>query len=258
MPFLIAQPRNGTEIRAIIIAANELGWDVYEAPSGWRLEQDLLTSGKVGVPYGSQTFCEVISQQMGWTLRFNPLDWLAKIDPKYLQRDVQFMTLAEAKKLKETKFIKPADDKVFPAAVYPPSTLDNDKQYSLLWSVHEIIPPDSPTLVSDVVTFVSEYRCFVRDQKVITCSCYLMRGEINNPRNWEKGADEVVTYLNDALADSVRSEPAVIDVGILPDGTKAIIESNQAWASGIYGCDLAGVLEVLEASCYIQEHNGKS
>lgn len=66
--ILITQPRVGTahnEILALQIAAKELGWDVLSAPSGWRLDEDLAKSGIKGVPYGSQTFCEVIAQQMG-------------------------------------------------------------------------------------------------------------------------------------------------------------------------------------------------
>lgn len=238
--LLLAQPRNGSEIRALIVAAHELGWEVIEAPSGWRLEEELTNSGKAGVPYGSQTFGEVIAQQMNWKLRFNSLDWLAKIDQEYLGRKVEFMTLAQAMQLLETKFIKPADDKVFMAKVYEPGELNP----------HEVVPRDTPVLVSDPVKFVSEYRCFVKDKKVITCSCYIMNGEINEPRNWFKGSDAVAEHLTKLLTrDIITSEPAVIDLGYLDTGELVIIESNQAWASGIYGCDLAGVLEVLSVAC---------
>jgi hypothetical protein len=240
--LLLAQPRNGSEIRALIVAAHELGWEVIEAPSGWRLEEELTSSGKVGVPYGSQTFCEVISQQMNWQLKFNPLDWLAKIDRQYLGRKVEFMTLAQAMQLSEPKFVKPADDKVFPAKVYYPG-IDS-------LTPHEIIPRDTPVLVSDPVQFVSEYRCFVKDKQVVTCSCYIMDGEINEPRNWFKRSEIVAAHLTKLLAcDIIQSAPAVVDLGYLNTGELVIIESNQAWASGIYGCDLAGVLDTLSVAC---------
>src|SRR5574338_1599603 len=106
--ILITQPRVGTshnEILALQIAAKEMGWEVLPAPSGWRLDEELTKSGKKGVPYGSQTFCVVIAQQMGWTLKQNSFDWLAKIHPFFLKRKVEFMTLGEAKKIQETKFI---------------------------------------------------------------------------------------------------------------------------------------------------------
>src|SRR5271170_3418087 len=136
--LLITQPRVGTaygEILALQIAARERGWDVLPAPPGWRLDEDLIKSGVKGVPYGSQTFCEVIAMQMNWTLKANPHNWLSTLPEPYLKRKVDFMTLAEAKLLKETKFIKPADDKVFAAAVYSPGTLNT----------HESVPNDTPT-----------------------------------------------------------------------------------------------------------------
>src|SRR6202034_4601671 len=97
--ILITQPRVGTshnEILALQMAARSRGWDVLSAPGGWRLDEELIASKAVGVPYGSQTFCEVIAQQMGWQLKANPFDWLAKVPEFYLKRKVQFMTLGEA------------------------------------------------------------------------------------------------------------------------------------------------------------------
>src|SRR5277367_2979877 len=161
--ILITQPRVGTaynEIIALHYAARELGWDVLPAPSGWRLEDDLIKSGVKGVPYGSQTFCEVIAQQMNWTLKANSFDWLAKLHPAYLKRKVEFMTLGDAKKLTERKFIKPADDKCFDAQVYEPGS----------FKPHELIANDYPVLVSDPVEFDLEYRTFVDGKKVLTWS----------------------------------------------------------------------------------------
>lgn len=244
--LLITQPRAGTshnEILALQIAARERGWDVLPASMGWRLDEDLIKSGVKGVPYGSQTFCEVIAMQMNWKLKANPFNWLATLPEPYLKRKVEFMTLGEAKKIQERKFIKPADDKVFAAAVYNPGTL----------VTHESIPDDTPTLVSDVVEWDIEYRCFVTPHIVRTWSNYLFYGEINDPRytrmvNLEY--DDPAFFVEHMLWD-VPTVPSVVDVGLIKGKGLAIIETNQAWASGIYGCGLNGVLDVLEASCDI-------
>jgi len=263
--ILITQPRVGNayhEILALHAAASEAGWDVLSAPSGWRLDDDLIKSGVPGVAYGSQTFAEVIAMQMNWQLKANSFDWLAKLPERYLKRNVQFMTLGEAKQLKETKFVKPADDKVFAAAVYSPGTLHP----------HETVPNDTPTLVSDVVEWEMEYRCFVTPFGVRTWSNYLFYGEINDPRYTHMintDYEHPVQFVNDLLmtmntySDTTGGNPirmmkdhpdtvaSVIDVGIIRGKGLAIIESNQAWASGIYGCDPGNVLEVLEQSCVI-------
>jgi len=247
--ILITQPRVGTshnEILALQIAAREMGWDVLSAPSGWRLDESLTQSGAKGVPYGSQTFCEVIAQQMGWTLKQNPFDWLAKLPPEYLKRKVEFMTLSQAKLITERKFIKPADDKCFEAKVYEPGT----------FKPHEIIQDDYPVLVSEPVEFTLEYRTFVYGNRVKTWSNYIYNGYIADPKLWEAvpAYEEMPQeFVQDMLYwNDVSSEPAVIDVGYIPDKGWAIIETNQAWASGLYGCDPLKALQVMEQSCESQ------
>ena len=244
--LLITQPKAGAlynEILALRMTAEGEGWETELAPSGWRLAEELTQSGKSGVPYGSLGFCEVVADQMGWKLTGNPNDWLTRIHPVHLRRRVQFMPLGDALRVKETKFIKPAYDKCFLAQVYKPGEL----------VVSEMIPRDTPTLVQDPVEFVQEYRCFVDGKQALTCSCYIKDGLINAQENWEDGSQKVMDHLNFLLKhEYVHSEAAVVDLGYLKTGELAIIESNEAWASGIYGCELSGVLKVLEGSCVPQ------
>lgn len=244
--LLITQPRVGTshnEILAIQTAAHQAGWETIGAPSGWRLPDNVIGSGAKGAPYGSQTFCEVIAQQMGWQLKQNSFDWLAKVPQDFLKRRVEFMTLREAKLIKEVKFIKPADDKCFPAQVYQPGE----------FQPHEVIAEDYPVLVSDPVQFDIEYRCFMNGARVKTWSNYLFYGEINDPRFHHMvnlDYPHPVDFVHDLMNRSdIDCEPCVIDVGIIRGKGMAVIETNQAWASGIYGCDPDGVLTILEASC---------
>lgn len=251
--ILITQPRVGTshnEILALQVAARESGWEVLSAPSGWRLDEELTKSGAKGVPYGSQTFCEVIAQQMGWTLKANPFDWLAKVHPYFLKRKVDFMTMKEARKITERKFIKPADDKCFDAKVYEPGE----------FKPHELIEDNYPVLVSEPVQFDLEYRCFV-DKRVRTWSNYIMYDNIADPRYWDMipmdEEREPYEFVNDLLYEieyhdfGISVVPSVIDVGRIKGKGWAIIETNQAWASGIYGCKPMSVLKVLEQSCDI-------
>lgn len=249
--LLITQPRAGTshnEIIALQAAAREMGWDVHSALGSWRLDEDLINSKVKGVPYGSQTFCEVIAQQMGWTLKQNSFDWLAKLDKKYTKRQIDFMTLGEAKKITERKFIKPADDKCFDAKVYDPGE----------FHPHESIPDDYPVLVSEVVEWTMEYRCFVglgsSCPHVETWSNYLFYGDINNPKmhNMSPGEHSPAYFLSHMFLNkhmSTITVPSVIDIGIIPGKGWAVIETNQCWASGLYGCDPSAVLRVLEQSC---------
>jgi hypothetical protein len=243
--ILITQPRVGTsynETLALHFAARELGWEVLPAPGGWRLDDDLIKSGAKGIPYGSQTFCEVIAQQMNWTLKANPFDWLARIPRVYARRHIDFMTLGQAKKITERKFIKPADDKCFDAKVYEPGE----------FKPHEIIADDYPVLVSDPVTFDLEYRFFVDGKRGRTWSNYICYDQIANPKFWdmvpysEEAIDDFVdNLLYDLPLDGVETLPSVIDIGRIPGKGWAVIETNQAWASGLYGCDPMAALKVM-------------
>lgn len=246
--ILITQPRAGTshnEILALQMAARAQGWDVLSAPSGWRLDEEITSKGLKGVPYGSQTFCEVIAQQMNWTLKANSFDWLARVPQKFLKRKVDFMTLGEAKKLNETKFIKPADDKVFQAKVYAPGEL----------VVPDVVTDDTPTLVSDIVQFDLEYRCFVLHGYVLTWSNYVCYENLADPKYWNmipvmSGKNKFDRYtpyefVTEMCRSHIVTAPSVVDVGRIPGKGWAIIETNQAWASGLYGCDPGEALRVM-------------
>lgn len=248
--LLITQPRVGTshnEIIALQMAAASLGWDVLPAPTSWRLEEDLIKSGVKGLPYGSQLFCEVVAQQMGWTLQANPFDWLATLPEYWLKRQIQFMTIKEAMVLTETKFIKPADDKCFDAAIYKPGELDQG-----------VLPDDSPVLVSSIVEWDLEYRCFVDIWGVQTWSNYIFYDKAADPKYWNmvpmpdsKDRRLPTDVVNDVVHHAKFHPgfdvvPSVIDVGRIPGKGWAIIETNPAWASGLYGCDPVAALKVME------------
>jgi hypothetical protein len=139
---------------------------------------------------------------------------------------------------------------MFPAKIYEAGTFDYTSNVDPKYS--ELVADDSPTLISDVVEFTSEFRCYVKNQKVQTWSCYIHDGVINHDENWRNpsifdGLEPPDAFVNRML-ETVHSEPSVIDVGIVPGLGWAIIESNQAWASGIYGCDPVESLLVMKES----------
>lgn len=246
--ILITQSRVGkshNEILALQMAARELGWEVLGADYGWRLEEEVTRSGQKGVPYGAWTFCEVIAQQMEWTLKRNKFDWLAKLPERYTKRQVEFMTLAEARKITERKFIKPADDKCFDAKVYEPGTFNPPA----------IIEENYPTLVSEPVGFTLEYRCFVHERMVSTWSNYIYHEHLADPKYWDAvpATAECLPheFVQEMLHDynGIENVPSVIDVGFLPGKGWAIIETNEAYASGLYGCDPVLALGVMASAC---------
>lgn len=238
---LITQSRVGKaywEILALQMAARELGWNVEVAPTSWRLNEDYLNQIEDGVCYGSQIFCEVICQQTGWKLHQNSFGWLANLPKKFIKRQVSYMTMKEARLISHTAFIKPADDKRFDAKVYPAGEFYPSEE----------IADDCPVLISEPVNFTHEYRCFVDSSGVKSWSNYLYEGEVANPKLYHtipSNAGNPIDFVNN-LTKEVKFSPSVIDVGLIDGKGWAIVESNPAWASGLYGCDPTEALLVIE------------
>jgi hypothetical protein len=131
----------------------------------------------------------------------------------------------------EPLFVKPLRrNKGFPSvAVYDADDLpDVDR-----------MPDVSEVLVAEYVTFVSEWRCFVRNGQVLDLCRY--QGDVfryPDPR-----------VIRDALADFGRSAPAGygIDFGVLTDGRTVLVEVNEGYSLNPYGLESMEYSELLEA-----------
>ena len=203
------------------------------------------------VLYGEPLFAAVVADQLHLALIEPPFHWTAGLSQAYRRREVVFSNLATARQLSKPRFIKPADDKCFVAKVY--------ESGSLLPSA-EVLPDATPVLIAEPVSWEVEYRCFVLDRQVLTSSVYLRHGELaqNPDGSWDASRaemNEALDVANTVLRDSaVPFPPAVVlDVGSIADRGWAVVEANAAWGSGIYGCDAAAVLRVIQRACMRRE-----
>ena len=64
------------------------------------------------------------------------------------------------------------------------------------------------------------------------------------------------SFIKTVLADERVDLPkaAVVDVGVIAGRGWAVVEQNAAWGSGLYGCDPAEVLRVLQQSASRVQH----
>jgi hypothetical protein len=219
-------------------AAIEAGWDVVRA-HGFKI-------GPVeGTPvlYGETIFADAISEELGVSVVTPTHTWLPSLPSRFLQREVRLMTLAESLAGAFPAFIKPPDDKLFAARVYPDA--------ASLAAVTQGFDDATPVLVSSPVSFAVEYRGFVANRRVAALSAYIRGGAVAD--GWEELPGEregALALLEEIVADSsVELPPAlVIDVGQLSSGSWAVVEANPAWASGLCGCDPTLILPVLAAA----------
>lgn len=246
MPTLLLTARQTDDTQKLWRACISENWKV-ERIHNWKVPAVAAAEAAV---YGEPLFAKHVAQTLGLKLSEPQVDWLPLLNPKWRGREVWLMTLADARKVAERAFIKPADEKCFEARVYTngselpsPGTL----------------PEDLSVLVQEVVEWSLEFRCFVQDKRVVTASPYWRDGQLaqSSDQSWTASDSEMqaaVQFCETFLSDPDVSAPeaVVIDVGMIQGRGWAVIEANAAWGSGIYGCDPVEVLRVIRSACYVK------
>lgn len=246
MPTLLLPPRLNEDTRRLDHAAIRSGWKVVHAPS-WRLPADVLYELPISV-YGDPLFADLAASVLGLALLEPPKDWLPSLSYELRKRHVELTTLAGARAISSPTFVKPAEDKSFPASVYADA--------AALLAVTPDLPDDLPILISEPATWEVEYRIFALDGKPVAVSPYFRFGELVynlENRNWNSPAEErdaTLAFASDVLIHTSNSLPSgiVLDVGVVAGRGFAVVEANPAWASGLYGCDPTEALKVVAAS----------
>lgn len=115
-------------------------------------------------------------------------------------------------------FVKPAVTKVFPAQI-----CHTEKEWKELY---ESLPDDTELIISEVVNFVSEWRVYVLEGKILGIFNYL--GEAYTFPN--------IKVINKIIQEFKQAPIGYsLDVGVLDDGETAIVEINDGWSLGNYG-----------------------
>lgn len=237
MPTLILTPRYTEDSQALWKAAGASGW-ACERLAGWRIPDHLKTLD-APVLYGEALFGPDLAEQLGIRLLSPPEDWLVRLPHEYRLREIHLSTLGKARQIGTPHFIKPPNDKSFPASVYIGSELPTEYDDS------------TAVLVSEVVSWEKEFRCFILNRQLKTFSVYSRHGQLQNEAGFASSDEEdhaVGSFIERLLQDSRVDLPhaTVVDVGLIEGQGWACVEQNAAWGAGIYGCNPSAVLEVLQ------------
>lgn len=220
-PTILLSQRFSQDSQAVWQAAVRRGWPVHRAIR-FSVPDPLP---ELVCAYGEVTFCDIMADRARLALLDVPDSWLALLPREFVKRDVWQCTklTVDAEKFNSRLFFKPANDKVFQCGVYERATDLHLKH----------IDDDCPILVSEVVEFNVEFRCWVLDGKVINCEYYRLVGE----RDENAAREEAIDFAETVLAHQPEKLPSavVLDVGIIEGRGWAVVEANQAYASGIYG-----------------------
>jgi hypothetical protein len=195
-----------------------------------------------GHVYGGPVFAGEVAADLDLVLLEPTDDWLTRLPYEYTRRDIMLTTLGEARWSRTPVFVKPPRDKTLPAGVYADGSRLPDR-----------FPADTAVLVSEIVTFVAEYRLFVLDGVVHAASRYAIHGRLDPaPLDACPDRDAVLAFAVRLLGSCADSLPSavVVDVGLVSDPDRgeehlAVVEANMGWFSTSYAADPERVLDVV-------------
>ncbi len=242
MPSLICSSRYTVDSQILRKTAQDLGWETLRLDGSripdWFDPPDDQIAFFYTAPHAFD-----IAWQLGRQLTGCHPDWTCNLPPEFLLRELRQTSLREALSITERQFVKHAVSKAFPAQVYDGGSLSE---------ATTTIHPDSLVHVGEPVTWTHEYRCFVANQSVQTVSPYVYGSGIvadydSFPVVPQSELDQVHEFARQVLTHPNVETPSafVMDVGLIADRGWAVVECNECWASGIYACDPASVLDTL-------------
>lgn len=248
VPTLVLSPRFTDDSIALWRAALAAGWRTRRlarlGDEAGLVDLAAELAGDDVAVYGETLAADVLARALDLALLEPSHDWLPGLPEAHRRRDVALRTLADARALSGPIFVKPVDEKWFPARVYAAPRAEIDPQ----------IDGDLPVLTAEPVRFCLEVRAFVRAREVVALSAYVRGGQLarDDGGDWTLSTaeeDAARGCLARVLADpDVALPPAlVLDVGEVEGRGWAVVEANPAWASGLCGADPAAVLTVLAA-----------
>jgi len=152
--------------------------------------------------------------------------------PEHLQafmgRSIKTCTIEEVRRGNKRTFVKPVSQKLFTGLVFDP---ENELSRLTLASFED----DTPVIISDVVDFISEHRCFVKNHALVGVKHY--KGDWTVTPN---ASSLGVMMTLGMIAEKPMPEAYAIDLGVTAEGKTLLVEVNDGYALGCYG--LPGVL----------------
>jgi hypothetical protein len=184
--------------------------------------------------YGGVDFCVTVARRFHLRLIEPVADLLCRLEGFWIGRRVETASVDSLRRHQFPAFIKSLDYALFPSRVYT--------------SVHSFqrrcgtIDPNTPVLISEVVEFIAEIRTLVCDGEMVSLCPY--------HRSATSFTSSATQFGRQAAKDIPLPEVCVLDIGLLPNGSWAVVEANPVWAANPLGLDLRAFVECLRRSSH--------
>lgn len=155
-----------------------------------------------------------------------PLDIPEELN-SFTKRNIQHSTIQNVlndDSFKYPIFIKPSDS----AKLFNGSIVESKFEMETFLVYNKTENRDIPITVSEVKKFLSEYRTFVLDGKILDCRKYL--GDFHYVPDFSLIENAIKNYVNAPVAYA-------IDFAVTDKGETVLIEVNDSYSLGTYGLD---------------------
>lgn len=239
--FLALAPHRSGTASLLSDAARRRGMEVTVLPADGVPER--YRGRGDGHYYGGPRLGARVADPLGVAL-LEPHDgWLDALPAAFTGRSVSRVPLSEARRRTGPLFVKPPTDKSFPAAVHPDGA-----------SLPQPPPGSGDPLVqiSEVVSWVDEFRLFLLDGEIRTGSRYAVHGRLDAaPLAGHPQEAAVRAFAHRLTAECGDTLPGavVVDVGRMRRPglatVWAVVEANMAWFSTVYAAEPDRALDVV-------------
>lgn len=193
------------------------------------VKDEILASSKIAI-YGGQAFAFVLAQLYNVQLISPDDSLIARLDKKWVKRDIILKQVGELSEDDFPVFIKPVTPKIFLAGIF--KTLADFKKIS------EGLADDEKVLVSSTVDIQAEARCYVID------------GEVKDIALYEGDYDDVKTskaFLQHFLQSNLSHLPFtfVVDIAYSSSAGWFVLEFNTCWGAGLNNCNAEKVIDCI-------------
>lgn len=205
------------------------------------------------IPYGSTSMIKMFAKsnldKSGFFFdseNFRTSKWVKELGDAMLNHDAKVMPLSEASQLKSDKFyfMKPDNDlKDFTGSIVNANGID--KFYNEVSAGGFTFKTDIPVVLSSLKNTGWEWRFFMMEDHIISCSSYKLKEQVNTTKGVSM---QVKSFARDVSRVWRPDEIYVMDICETDNGLK-VVEFNCFNGSGFYACDLNKIVE--EVSEYV-------
>lgn len=232
------------DAQILATTAKKKGWRVCE----WNKGKSISFSN-IDAYYGEAKLTGDLLEKKKFTLKEPRWDFLCHISQYFLKRKLSYFSLQKAQRWKKSAFIKSANpyNKCFDSGVYRRGIDLKVRQSN--------VGKNLPVIVSEVVSWLEEYRCFIHQGKIIDIVGYFNRGRMFQQRDgrW-KCSKQQLNNINKFVQKFCQShvkicpETFVLDVGYIEKKGLAIVEANPIYCCALYGAKPENILPLLRYS----------